>query len=73
MFTRKSQLSRNYAIEIYGQLISLSIPLIGICAAVAMIKITIVTYVSIQGGLLNQSETMVTDVIDLVVQGKSFS
>ena len=73
MFTRKSQLSRNYAIEIYGQLISLSIPLIGICAAVAMIKITIVTYVNIQGGLLNQSETMVTDVIDLVVQGKSFS
>jgi len=65
-------MSVNYAIAIYSQLISLTIPLIGIAAGIAGIKLSYDAYIQAQGQLESQSRLMVNNVVSIVADRKDF-
>jgi hypothetical protein len=67
------RMSSNFAIDMYSQLLTLSIPLIGICAAAAGIQLSYNSYMAAQNTITAQSGIMVDNIIDLVVDGKEFN
>lgn len=72
MFSPRMSLSVNYAIAIYSQLLSLSIPMVGICAAMAGLKLSLDSYIDAQGQLMEQSSAMVNMLMDKIVSDKTF-
>jgi len=72
MFQSKMQLSSNYLLNIYVDLISLAPTMIGIAVALAMIQVSINAYTAVQGVLVGNSNTMVNGIIGVITEEKAF-
>jgi len=72
MFQSKMQLSSNYLLNIYVDLISLAPTMIGIAVALAMIQVSINAYTAVQGVLVGNSNTMVNSIIGVITEEKAF-
>jgi gamma-glutamyl-gamma-aminobutyrate hydrolase PuuD len=72
MYTKKMAMSTNFAIDLYRQLLTLSIPLIGICAGAAGIQLSYNSYMAAEKTVVSQSSQMVNNVINLVTKNKEF-
>jgi hypothetical protein len=72
MFQSKIQLSSNYLLNIYVDLISLAPTIIGIAVALALIQVSINAYTAVQGALVDNSNTMVNSIIGVITEEKAF-
>lgn len=72
MFNQKMQLSSNYLLNIYVDLISLAPTMIGIAVALALIQVSINAYTAVQGALVDNSNTMVNSIIGVITEEKAF-
>jgi len=72
MFQSKMQLSSNYLLNIYVDLISLAPTIIGIAIALALIQVSINAYTAVQGTLVDNSNTMVNSIIGVITEEKAF-
>ncbi|WP_321416792.1 hypothetical protein [uncultured Methanomethylovorans sp.] len=72
MFNKKMQLSSNYLLNIYVDLISLAPTMIGIAVALALIQVSINAYTAVQGALVDNSNTMVNSIIGVITEEKAF-
>ncbi|AGB50626.1 hypothetical protein Metho_2486 (plasmid) [Methanomethylovorans hollandica DSM 15978] len=72
MFQSKMQLSSNYLLNIYVDLISLAPTIIGIAVALALIQVSINAYTAVQGALVDNSNTMVNSIIGVITEEKAF-